>query len=251
MSKKSKKIRGKSRFFIYYILILVVVFFVGYKAKELSKDMEFFNIKNIRITGNNLVSKEYLSSIADEYIGVNIFELDKNEMAERFKTISRIEDINTVRLLPSRLLVRVKERIGVFYIKENNGEIHPIDEQRVILDKADWYVEEDLPLININFSKDKIGVGQKLDDTRIEYIFEVYDILKKNNPSIISDISEFYFIRNDLYFIDIKSGSRVILSTSDIAEQMSRFLFLRNNQGFNRHSTIDLRFGEQIVVTNN
>ena len=248
--KKNKKVRGKSRFFLYYIIILGVVFYGGHKAQTLSKELELFNISEIRVRGNKLIDKEYIASITEPYVGKNIFEIDKTEIEEKLSVFSRIESIKTYRLLPSKLLVSVKERVGVFYIKDSSGEYHPIDKDRVVLDKADYFVDEDLPLINVNIPKDKIGIGEKLEDPRIEYIFEVYEILNKANSDILADISEFFYVRNDLYFIDLKSGSRVILCTTDIPEQINRFVFLRNNQGFDRHSTIDLRFGEQIVVTN-
>ena len=249
MSKERVKVRGKSRYYIYWILLLGLVFYGGFMAMNLFRDMDFFRIKEVHIKGNRLVNRDYLYSIAEPFIGLNIFEFDAEEIALRFQAMSRVKGIKIVRIFPSRLIITVSERTGVFFIKDNTGEFHPIDRDRYVLDKADWYLEEDLPLINVNFPKERIVIGQRIEDLRIEYIFQIYDILAITNIDMLPDISEFYFINNDLYFIDIRSGSRVILSTDEIPQQIDRFLFLRNNQGFRRNSTIDLRFGSQIIVT--
>ncbi|MCL2063663.1 MAG: FtsQ-type POTRA domain-containing protein [Candidatus Cloacimonetes bacterium] len=248
MPKNRKKVRGNSRFYIYWVVLLGVVFYGGYHLTTLFRETSLFRIKEIHIKGNRLVDKDILYNIAEPFKGVNFFSLNVEDLALRFQAMSRIKSIKTMRIFPSRLIITVRERNGVFYVKDNSGEFHPIDNERFILDKADWYLEEDLPLININIPRENIIVGQKLEDPRIEYIFYVYDIMTHTNPDILPDISEFYFIRNDLYFVDMQSGSRVVLSTEDLSQQINRFVFLRNNQGFDRNSTIDLRFGSQIVV---
>jgi|GEM_PF-2418880 len=249
MTKSIKKVRGKSRYYIYWILAVGILFTCSYKAINYLSKMDFFLVKDIHIRGNILVNHDQLHTLTLPFQGTNIFEVDISSLIQQFQTISRIKSVKVMRILPSKLIVTVKERTGVFYLKDNSGEFHPIDRERYILDKADWYLKEDLPLISLNIPKERIVVGQKIEDLKIDYIFEVFDIMTRSNLDILDDISEFYFIQNDLYFIDMKSGSRVILSTDDIAQQINRFIFLRNNQGFNRNSTIDLRFGSQIIVT--
>ena len=248
MTKNRKKVRGTSRYYIYWVVFLGIFLYGGYHLTTIFSGTSLFKIKEIHIRGNRLIDKDNLYIIAEPFIGINIFAIDLNDLSLRFQALSRVKSIKTIRILPSRLIITVKERNGVFYVKENSGEFHPIDEDRYVLDKADWYLEEDLPLINLNIAKENVIIGQRLEDPRIEYIFEVYDILSHSNPEILADISEFYFVRSDLYFIDMRSGSRIILCTEEIPQQIERFVFLRNNQGFTKNSTIDLRFGSQIVV---
>jgi len=195
------------------------------------------------------VSTENLYSIAEQFKGLNMFEVDLQDLERRYQAISRIESIKFQKMYPSRLIITVRERRGVFYVRDNQGDFHPIDKDRVVLDKADWYLEEDIPLINVIFQREEIVLGQRIEDQRIELIFEVFEMMTRDNPSIASDISEFYFRNNNLHFVDIRSGSRVILSRENVSQQIHRFIFLRDNQGFDRNSTIDLRFEGQIIIT--
>ena len=249
MGKKRKKIRGKSRFYLYWILILAVVFLTGYKATNLFRNMVFFTIREVNIKGNKHVNNQYLQSISAHLIGSNIFKTNTDDIELSYQAVSRVKSIKCKKVFPHKLVITVKERQGMFLIKDASGDFHPIDNEKYVLDKADWYLNEDLPLISINVPKDKIVIGQKIEDPRIDRIFDVYDVLIKTNAKIIADISEFYFRNDDLYFIDQNSGCRVIFSTENLAQQISRFIFLRDNQGFERNSTIDLRFDSQIIVT--
>jgi len=249
MSKSSKKVRGRGRFYLLWICILGVVFFAGHQARVLFSDVDFFTLKSVTIRGNRLVSIEHLYSIAEPFKGTSIFEIDLQDLEKRYQAISRISSIRFQRVYPSRLIITVRERQGVFYVRDNQGDFHPIDRDRIVLDKADWYLEEDIPLINIIFPREQIVLGQRIEDSRIDFIFEIYDMITRDNPSIARDISEFYFRNDNLYFVDMKSGSRVILGRDNVSQQVHRFIFLRDNQGFNRNSTIDLRFEGQIIIT--
>jgi len=249
MTKKIKKVRGRGRFYLLWLCILGVVFFAGHQARALFSDVDFFTLKSITIRGNRLVSIEHLYSIAEPFKGTNIFEIDLQDLEKRYQAVSRVSSIKFRRVYPSRLIITVRERQGMFYVRDNQGGFHPIDRDRVVLDKADWYLEEDIPLINIIFPREQIVLGERIENPRIEHIFEVFEAIVQDNPSIANDISEFYFRNDNLYFIDMRSGSRVILGRDNVSQQIHRFMFLRDNQGFDRNSTIDLRFEGQIIIT--
>jgi cell division protein FtsQ len=225
------------------------VIFAGYQGHTLFRNNDIFTLRKVTVRGNKLVNVDYLYSIAEPFLGMNMFEIDFDDLKLRYQAVSRLENIRFQRIYPSRLVITVRERQGVFYVRDNQGGFHPIDRDKFVLDKADWYLDEDLPLINIPFPSDRIVMGQQIVDPRIDYIYKVYDMILVDNPTLARDISEFYFRDNNLFFVDIRSGSRVILGAEHITEQINRFIFLRENQGFNRNSTIDLRFYGQIIVT--
>jgi cell division protein FtsQ len=245
---RAKKIRGKNRFIIYFVLVTIATYFIAITLNSAIKSNSMFSIKRIQITGNQFLSNEHLVSISDSLIGTNLFQIDKKDIKLRYQALSRIKDVDVTRLPPSRLKIKVTERKGLFYIKDTTGEYHPIDSEFYVLDKADWYINEDIPFINIAIPVAQVKVGEKIEDHRIRHVFAVYDVMKKNHPAILNEISEFYFKNNDLYFVDIKSGCRVMVNADNINTQLSRFIFLRDNQGFPRNSTIDIRFDTHVIT---
>ena len=247
MDKKRKK-RGKSRFFLLAIIIIGALFFAGNIAKKHFNDLAIFKIKHIQIKGNRLIDTSYLYEMAAPFIGTCIFDVDTQDIEMRYFAHSRIKDVTVQKSFPAKIIVSVNERRGVFFVRDQSGDFHPIDEDRYVLDKADWYIDEDLPLVNIDIHRGQIAVGQKLEDSRLDHIYDVFYQMIELDKRLITDISEFFYRDNQLNFIDIKSGCRIILTSLNLDKQVERFIFLRDNQGFKKNSTIDLRFDGQVVV---
>ena len=247
MDNKRKK-RGKSRYFLIVVIILGVLFFAGNIAKKHLNDLAFFKIKHIQIKGNKLIDTSYLYDMAAPFIGTSIFDIDLKDIEMRYYAHSRIKEVTIQKSYPAKIIVNINERKGVFFLRDQGGDFFPIDEERYVLDKADWYIDEDLPLVNLGIPRDQIVLGQKIEDARLDHIYDVYYQIIELDNRLITDISEFYYKDNQLNFIDIKSGCRIILTSLNLDKQVERFLFLRDNQGFKKNSIIDLRFDGQVVV---
>ena len=248
MSKLKKRKKRKLNYLVLSLILFVGIYFAVTNFVESAKSANFFTIKNIKIQGNRYVSQSYLKTVADSFIGENIFHVDEDDVQLRFQALSRVKEVKSKRVFPATLKFTITERVGVFYVKDDRGEYYPIDEEMIVLDKSDWYLNENIPLININIPKANIQIGKHLSDPRVDIVFAAMSEMKRNTPSIINEISEFYFRNSDLYFIDDKSGCRVLVNLDNIATQLSRFIFLRNNQGFDRNSTIDLRFDTHVII---
>ncbi|MCL1827166.1 MAG: FtsQ-type POTRA domain-containing protein [Candidatus Cloacimonetes bacterium] len=249
MGKKSKK-RGYGRYILIPICILGVLFSLGYAGYHHFRDHEIFKVKHVQIRGNELLDTKYLYSIAEAFKGINYFDIDQSDIESRFIANSRIEKVDiTKKILQRKVIITVMERKGVFHIIDSVGNYIPIDKERYVLDKADRYLAEDLPLINIKIDKNQLVTGNKIDDNRIEHIFDVFDTILEKDKALIADISEFNYKNGELNFIDNKNGCRIILSNANLKDQIGRFIFIRAHQPFLRNSVIDLRFDGQVVVS--
>jgi cell division septal protein FtsQ len=245
----SRKKRGKSRYIVLCLLAIGLVILTGNMLTKYFKDVSIFQVKHIQFKGNKMIDKNYLNSIATPFIGMNISEIDTREIEMLYSPITRINSVKCRKAFPNKIIITVNERRGVFFIMDNHGEFYPIDNDKFVLDKADWYLDEDLPIINVHIPKEKIVFGQQVEDPRIDYIINIYRDLIAADKRFIEDISEFYFKNNELHFVDIRTGSKVILGTDNLNMQIQRFIFLRDNQNFKKNTTIDLRFDTQIIVT--
>ena len=248
MVKKRKKVRGRSRYLIYWFLGLVILYFFFNKIVSISHNMKFFNVTKIDIIGSRYLSQDFLKSVSQSYLGKNIFDVSTREIETLYNNVIRVKSVKCRKILPSGLRITITERVGVFFIRNTKGEFYPIDIDKMVLDKADSYLKEDLPFVNLSISDEVLVPGNIVENQFLDYVFVVYNELLKSQASVISDISEFYFRNNILHFVDIESGSRVMIGTEDIPSQIKRFLFLRQNQGFEKQSFVDLRFTNQIIV---
>jgi len=67
-------------------------------------------------------------------------------------------------------------------------------------------------------------------------------------PEFATNISEYYTIDNTVYIIDARNGLRLIPSEKNLAKQLSRYEFVRDNGNISQSSILDLRTDNQVVV---
>jgi len=249
MAKKILTKRGRVRLYLILLIAFVVIASATFYGRSLARHSSFTTVKKVQIVGNVNLSTTMLQAIAVPFMGENIYEVDLQDVALRYRSVSRIKDVQCKTVFPNKLRVTITERKGVFYIKDTQGEYYPIDEDMVVLDKADWYLNEDLPLINIGIAKEAIKLGEKVEHKQVQAIYNLCSELLATDSDVLDEISEFYFKNNDIHFVDTVSGCRVIVNVDNITEQISRFLFIRNNQGIKKNSTVDLRFDTQVIIS--
>jgi hypothetical protein len=249
MNKRDFKVPRKRKIGLYLVLGIPLLLFFMIQIRSFARTSNVFTIKNVQITGNENLSREYLRTVAEHFIGKNIVSVDRSEVVVCFMALPRVKEVSVKKVYPAKLRVRITERQGLFFVKLSNGDFFPIDSEKYVLDKADWYLFEDIPLININLSPDLAIVGEQISDDRIDTVFLAVSRMSQQHPNFLNDISEFYFRRNDLYFIDNRIGCRVLINLDNIETQITRFIFLRENQNIQRNKTIDLRFENQIVIS--
>lgn len=87
-----------------------------------------FEVREIRVTGNNSLSREKIVSSAGINPGENIFKLDLKSAAEKIKVISMIKSVDMSRNLPWTVEIRVEERKPVALLPVDSGFIQVDDE---------------------------------------------------------------------------------------------------------------------------
>lgn len=170
----------KSRFFWLTVLFLIIagtfIYFLIFSS--------FFQIKEIKISGNEKVSTEEIKNLIEEKIDQRIlfpssksiflvdFDLIKNTLLEKFPQIAKI---NLKRKFPDVLTAEIKEReaIGIFNQPEN---YFLIDKEGVIFELAVLESEEYFEIKKLNLTTEL-----KLGDRAVEkeIISQILDIEKK------------------------------------------------------------------------
>ena len=80
-----------------------------------------FNIKEINVTGNNIVSSETIVSISELSKEQNIFKFFNKKVVENVKTNPYVETAKVKRKLPNKVEIQVEERERTFNIEFMNG----------------------------------------------------------------------------------------------------------------------------------
>ncbi len=141
-----------------------------------------FNIQEIEVSGNQLISSDTIVSLSELSKDQNIFKFINLQIEEKIEEHPYIETAKVKRALPSKVKIEVQERERNFNIQFMN-EFAYINNQGYILEIA----ESKLPIPTIQgicTSEEEITPGNRLnseDLEKLETVLQIMDIWKNNN----------------------------------------------------------------------
>lgn len=173
---------------ILFVFVLIII------ALVLVMFSSIFNIKEINVENNDIVSKEEITSLANIDSEQNIFKLRKNVVIANIKKNAYIESVEISRKLPNTLGIKVKERTRKYMLQFADSYIY-INNQGYMLEISTEKL--DLPIITgfkTDLSNVKAGDRLEVDDLKkLEMVIKIVETANSNGiGSLISkvDISD-------------------------------------------------------------
>jgi len=187
---------------IKYITLLFILFLIiiGYIVLNLP----MFDITNIIIKGNNLLSQNDIVTYSNIKMGENIFKVNLKEVKKNLLRNPRIEETSMKRVFPSTIFISVSERndfAALYFL----GSFVKIDKEGIVLEvKQDMDNTSILIITGIEIVDCTPNERVKLKDNNqldaiIEIVFfmdkyELKDLVSEINIEDINDI-RIYFIK--------------------------------------------------------
>jgi len=205
-----KKRSGSSRYFIFFLVLVVLIYGVYIGINSLFTKLDLFKVKSIKISGNENLETDFLKNLCNDFINLNLYSISKKDVIRKYENIVRIDHIKVSRIFPNKLKIEINEKKGDFFFRTDSGIIFPIDKDRVVLDNVNFYENEVLPVIGTKIPDDEIIIGQKIENALIEKIFSLRKKFANVDPDFINSISEFYLKDENLIFVNANIGYRII-----------------------------------------
>jgi len=144
-----------------------------------------FEVRNIKVLGNQLLEESKIISLSEIATGSNIFKIDLAEAKDKLKLIPLVKEAKVTRSLPGTVVIAIEERIPVGILPTGEGFIE-IDGEGVYLRKASISTPG-LPLVTgVDFSlpspgdvieadglKDALAVINNLDADTLAVLSEI------------------------------------------------------------------------------
>ena len=132
--KKNKaRINGNSTIFRNRLIRKIIIIVLAIIALIIFLASDFFDIKEIQVENNEVVSKDEIISLSQINGNKNIFGINTNVIKNNIKQNSYIENITITRRLPNKLIFQIKERKVKYMIQLGDAYIY-INNQGYILD---------------------------------------------------------------------------------------------------------------------
>ena len=218
---------------IYFYLLILLVLSSTFNLNIISKLKKLNLINNINIVGLNNKETAILEKNLEIFKKRNIFFINKKEIDQRLTKNSFLENYTIIKILPSKLLVRVKktEFIG-----------------STIFEGEKYYIGKNGKLTNISLVEKQFNLPQIFGNFKVNELLKLHKILNLHNIDI-KEIQKYYYFKSNRW--DIKNNDDVILKLPSKNIQHA----LRNYQSLLRSSKsidgklIDLRIKNKIILT--
>ena len=154
-----------------------------------------FNIREIAVSGNQVVTAEEMDAQIGNLVGENLFKTSGNTIVKRLKNIAYIEDVSvSKRLFPPSVKVVIKECRPAGYVGINGFNVVLNSELKVISDSNNIDVDNIPQISGVNTDSYKKGETFKTDSD------EKTDALK----TFLSSMERLEMIQ-DINYLDISS----------------------------------------------
>lgn len=193
---------------------------------------DYFKIKKIEITGNNVSLKLDIIDKINNLKEQNIAFINFSEIEKMLKNDIRIEKVEIKKNYPSKIFVNIEERKPYVYVKKGN-QIFLADKELNLFGLMSETLGENIPIVTYN--DDNTQKDLKIILSKIESK-ELYDV-----------ISEIKKVDNE-YRLVLLNGIIVVTDTSVDTERYNEVMKLyekiKNRQIINN---IDIRFKDITV----
>lgn len=168
--RRMKRIKRIKKIIKWAMLIIIIAGGITFTMVS-----PIFNIQEIQVTNNQLVSSDTIKSLSGISTGQNIFRFIKSKIEENVKQEPYIESAKVTRIFPNKINIEVEERKRDFSLEFMNGYAY-INNQGYILeinnDKAG------LPVIQGATTKEEnIVPGNRLEKEDLERLEVVIQIM--------------------------------------------------------------------------
>jgi len=167
-------------------LVLLVIIMIS-TLITLCFKLPYFNIATIDVIGNINVPKVEINKSSNIALGNNIFYTNFNDSKEEITKNPYILNVEFKKTLPNKVVIKVEERVAVFYGKVNST-FYILDNKGILLEKRSDI--KDMKLVNlIGFNYEKCEVGNIIvseDGRKITIANEITNLIndyRKTNSS--------------------------------------------------------------------
>lgn len=214
--EKTSRLRRLKIFFILVALIVVIMLILSSRI---------FNIQNINVVNNSIISAEEIINLSKIGVGENIFKIRKSSAIEAIKENAYIESVEISRKLPNTLEISVKERIRKYVLQFADSYVY-INNQGYMLEISTEKL--DLPIIT-GFKTDlsNIKAGDRLDVEDLKKLDTVIKIVETANVNNIGNLITKIDISNSKNYIVELASENKSAYLGDCSNLNTRMLLLK------------------------
>ena len=219
---------------IYFYLLILLVLSSTFNFNIISKFKKINLINKINIEGLNNKEMAILEKSLEIFKKRNIFFINKKEIDQRLNENSFLDNYTIIKILPSKLLVRVKktEFIG-----------------STIFEGEKYYIGKNGKLTNISLVENQFDLPQVFGNFQVNELLKLHKILNLHNIDI-KKIQKYYYFKSNRWDIEYDNNVIVMLPSFNLEKSLKNYKFFIQSEKIRPGQIIDLRMKNKIIVSN-
>jgi len=229
-------------------------------ARHLFSENPAYRIKEITVESSGpALRREYVRTYLRLQTGQNLLALDLAQLRLGLESLPMVERAEIVRELPSRLAIRITERVPVANILAENGlQRFQIDGQGMVMNLSEFEKNSDelkkqlreLPRITGARVND-LRVGRAVVSPEIAQAIALIRQMEKTELSTGLDVKEIDVSRRGMLTLSAMDGALVKVGLASVNKQLKRLAVILNDarQRSLRVATVDLTVERDVPVT--
>jgi len=234
--KTQAKLKGKdfNYAFLYkslFIILIILIagaasFFIYPQIINYSKNITLFNISNIEVTGNEIITHEDVIKTSEIMLNKTSIFINKKDLINKIKTNNLISDVNIIKKYPDKITINIQENKPVALINLEN--LYYINKDGKIYNKVNGTHPTNLPVIT-GIKKEEIK-----SDLIPQYALNALELIKYSSKGVrilgLNNISEIYCSNNQYFTIYTNDhGIPIQIKVSNVKQDFSRLESVLNH----------------------
>ena len=223
---------SKKRIYFYLFILLILSSTFNFDLISNFKNLNLVN--NINIVGLSKKETYILEKNLEFFKKKNILFISKDEVAQRLNSNSFLDDYTVVKILPSKLLVKVNktEFIGTTLF---NGE--------------KFYIGKNGKLTKVSLVEKEFNLPKVFGNFQVIELLKLQKILKLNNFNLNKIIKYSYF-KSNRWDIEFDDKTIIMLPSFNFEKSLQNYKsFIKKNE-IKPGQLIDLRMRDKIIISN-
>lgn len=245
---KNRLIRRRRIFLIRRIILLFLIFVIFLLVLINSP---LFNIKYIDVTGNKILSSDYVRQELNILYNKNILFYSIEQNLSTLRQDKYVESVTYKKVFPNKINVMINEKNIDYYIFYK-GLFYIFDSESVLVDVLDY--KEDFEILEIRGVElsDNLNIGDKLfeDGSReLDWIKSMSALLELNKTNVKFDYIDLTDIHNVV--MGYKNITIKIGNNSDLRQKLNIVInTINSNEGYDKMTGyIDVRTKNYPVIS--
>ena len=220
--KQSKKNQKVSNHRVTKILLTIALLFIAIVFLFVSGA---FNITEMIVEQNEIISAEQIISFSGIQKGTNVFAFSKKVIRNKLKENSYIHDVQIKRILPNKIKLIVEERKVEYVLPLANSYVY-MDKQGYILEISNNKPEVPI-VLGLTTDLSNIKPNDRLEESDLNKMNQIAKIMQTATNNKMANLITKIDVSNEMDYTIYLDTKGKIAHLGDGSELNTRFLYVK------------------------